>query len=155
ANNSSSGILLSDGSRNTILGNSLFHNAGFGIDLANTRRTGNHLGDTDNGPKELQNFPVLTGGLPAVGSLPINSTLKSTSNTTYRLEFFHTGDFSPANQPQAGAFLGSTNVTTDSSGNGSFSFTIATNGLPSGFITATATDPAGNTSELSDGVVTA
>jgi len=51
-------------------------------------------------------------------------------------------------------FLGSTNVTTDTNGNASFSVTFPTN-LPAGFITATATDPAGNTSEISDGLPTA
>ncbi|HSU53507.1 MAG TPA: hypothetical protein VLT36_05575, partial [Candidatus Dormibacteraeota bacterium] len=155
ANNGSRGITLSSGSRNAFLGNSIFHNGGFGIDLANTGRTSNDLGDSDTGPNDLQNFPILTSVVPAAGLLTISGTLNSLSNTVYRLEFFHTPDFAPNNQPQAATFLGSTNVTTDAAGNISFSASIFTNLPTGGFITATATDPAGNTSELSDGLTIA
>ena len=44
-----------------------------------------------------------------------------------------------------------TNIATDASGDASFSLTL-NQALSGGFITATATDPAGNTSEISDGL---
>ena len=154
ANNASPGISISGGSRNAILGNSIFRNAGLGIDLGDNGRTSNDAGDGDTGPNELQNFPAITGVAPGSGSLTVSGTLNSISNATYRLEFFHTADFTPANQPQAGRFLGSTNVTTDTNGNATFSVTFATN-IAAGFITATATDSTGNTSEVSDGLPTA
>jgi hypothetical protein len=72
-----------------------------------------------------------------------------------RLEFFQSADFAPNDQPQAGTFLCSTNVTTDASGNASFTVTINTNLSTGGFITATATDPFGSTSEVSDGLTLA
>jgi len=154
ANNGSRGISLTSGTRNAILGNSIFHNAGLGIDLSGNDRTGNDAGDTDTGPNNLQNFPVLTSVIPA-GVLTISGTLNSISNTTYLLDFFHSPDFAPNNQPQAATFLAFTNITTDSSGNATFTLTVPTN-LPSGgFITATATDPFGSTSELSDGFTVA
>src|SRR5204863_9479346 len=60
AYNGSRGVSLSSGTRNAILGNSIFHNAGLGIDLlGNTGRTGNDVGDTDTGAHELQNFPMI------------------------------------------------------------------------------------------------
>jgi hypothetical protein len=155
ANNGSRGITLSSGSRNAFLGNSIFHNGGFGIDLANTGRTSNDSGDGDTGPNDLQNFPMVTSVVPAAGILTISGALNSISNTTYRLEFFHSPDFAPNNQPQSAAFLAFTNVTTDSSGNAAFTVTVPTNLTSGGFITATATDPFGSTSELSDGLIAA
>lgn len=152
ANNGWRGISLTSGTRTAILGNSIFRNAGLGIDLLGNDRTGNDAGDTDTGPNDLQNFPVLNSAVPVSGSVTINGTLNSISNTTYRLEFFLTADFAPNNEPQAGTFLGSTNVTTDAFGNATFSAAISTNLSTGGFITATATDPFGNTSEVSDGL---
>jgi hypothetical protein len=151
ANNGSRGLTLSDGSRNASLGNSFFNNGGLAIDLGNTGRTGNDSGDGDTGPNDLQNFPILTSIVPVVGTIIISGTLNSISNTTYRIEFFHSPDFAPNNLPQAKTFLTVTNATTDAGGNASFSVTT-TQTISGGFITATATDPAGNTSEISDGL---
>ena len=44
-----------------------------------------------------------------------------------------------------------TNIATDASGNASFSLVLTQN-ISGGFFTATTTDPAGNTSEISDGL---
>jgi len=150
-NNGLAGIALSDGARNAFLGNSIVHNGRLGIDLAGANRTDNDLGDIDIGPNDLQNSPVLTSVTPAAGLLTVSGTLNSGSNTTYRIELFNSPDFGPNNQPQAASFLGFTNVTTDSNGNIAFTITIATNLPGSAFLTATATDPLGNSSEISDG----
>src|SRR5689334_17506436 len=144
-------MTLSDSTHNAVLGNSIFHNGGLAIDLGTTGRTGNDAGDTDTGVNDLQNFPVLTSVVPGASVLTINGTLNSISNTTCRVEIFHSPDFDPNNQPQAKTFLAATNVTTDASGDASFSVTV-TQSISTGFFTATATDPAGDTSEISDGL---
>ena len=59
----------------------------------------------------------------------------------------------PRDLPQAEFYLGSTQITTDASGNASFNLVLVTP-IPAGAaVTATATDPNGNTSELSPGIV--
>jgi len=72
-----------------------------------------------------------------------------TPDTIYRVEFFSDPKADPTFYGQGQTFLGFKNVTTDSNGVASFTDDVAT-AVPSGqFISATATDPAGNTSEFS------
>jgi hypothetical protein len=134
-----------DGREARIQGNSIHSNGGLGIDLWLQPQgvNANDAGDADTGANELQNFPVLT----AVTSNSISGDLNSTPNTTFRIELFAstTGDINGHGEGET--FLGATDVTTDGTGNVSF---VAA--LPVGagqLVTATATDPNGNTSEFS------
>jgi Bacterial Ig domain len=127
------------GLNDSALGNVIFRNASRGLYVATY---------ANNSPSA----PVLTSASLAPGGVAISGTLTSQSNTVYRLEFFQNLDFLPNNQPQAWFFLGATNVTTDSSSNASFSITFSQL-LVDGFVTATATDPSGDTSSVSDGLL--
>ncbi|HSH39386.1 MAG TPA: hypothetical protein VK993_11425 [Chthoniobacterales bacterium] len=108
----------------------------------------NDIGDPDTGPNKLQNFPVITRATIDPNAAPgstngmLEGGLNSTPSTEFLLQFFYVG--SPAE------VLGTTTVKTDASGNARFSFpfTSATASTTAGFFTATATDPEGNTSEL-------
>ncbi|HXU77666.1 MAG TPA: S8 family serine peptidase, partial [Methylomirabilota bacterium] len=151
ANNSGSGVHVGAGVGHSILGNSIFRNGGLAIDLGDPGATANDLGDGDGGPNNLQNKPALTNAIiTGASEVVVSGSFNSASNSVYRLEFFHSPDFSPSNAPQARTFLGSTDLTTDGSGNARISVVTA---VPStdGFITATATDGANNTSEISVG----
>ena len=83
------------------------------------------------------------------GSTTINGTLNSTANTTFRLEFFSNSACDPLGYGEGETFLGFSDVTTDGTGNVSFTATFATTVAVGDFITAMATDPGGNTSEFS------
>lgn len=136
-----------------ILGNSIFSNAGLGIDLVAATDpasgvTPNDPGDADIGGNNLQNYPVITS-VTTGGTTTINGTLNSTANGTFRVELFVSAAADPSGFGEGQTYLGFTTVTTDGSGNGSFSFSPAV-AVPAGqFITSTATDAAGNTSEFS------
>jgi len=143
------------GINNAILSNSIFSNDSLGIDLAPGLLplikgvTPNDSGDGDTGPNNLQNFPVLTSAIGAPGSTTIEGTLNSTSNTQFRIELFVNSACDSRGHGEGETFIGSPMVTTDGSGDAFFSF-VHPNTVPSGsFITATATDPNGNTSEFS------
>jgi hypothetical protein len=147
--NGDDGVSVEDGGTgNAILSNSIFSNAGLGIDLGTDRVTANDAGDGDTGPNNLQNFPVLTA---ATGnSTTIEGTLNSMPNTEFHLEFFSNTDCDPSDHGEGETFLGSTDVTTDGSGDASFTVTFP-DLVPAGqFVTATATDPNNNTSEFSE-----
>jgi hypothetical protein len=133
---------------NAILRNSIFSNTGLGIDLNGDGRTANDPGDADTGENNLQNFPVLTSAETPFFDSPttIKGTLNSTPGTTFTVQFFS----NPSNDDEGKKFIGQkTNVVTDSSGNASFTFTPNQRVALGQRITATATDPNGNTSEFS------
>lgn len=137
--------------RNAILGNFIFSNTHrSGIDLGDVFSvTPNDPGDVDTGPNNLQNFPELTSATSSGGSTTIQGTLNSTANTTFRVEFFANTECDPSGYGEGERFIGFTNVTTDGNGDASFNVTLPTD-VPTGqFITSTATDPDGNTSEFS------
>ncbi|HEV3448748.1 MAG TPA: hypothetical protein VG099_29190, partial [Gemmataceae bacterium] len=103
-----------------------------------------------NDPNNFQNFPVLTAAFEdGTGKTDILGTLHADPSKTYRIEFF-ASDPDPLNLPAEGQqFLGFVNTTTDASGNARFSAALNVTVPSSRVLTATATDPVGNTSEFS------
>ena len=139
---------------NAILSNSIFSNAGLGIDLGNDDVTPNDQNDADTGPNNLQNFPVLTSVASTGSSTIVTGTLSTTPNpsvpVTYRIEFFANAVADPSGFGEGQTFLGFATVAIGSSGTADFT-SPALPPVPSDqFITATATDLlTGNTSEFS------
>lgn len=140
----SSGIIVS--------GNSIFGNSVLGVDLANDGITANGAaGVVRTGPNSLVNFPVLTSFTH--GSAIIQGTYSGAPNETYTLDFYSNSSAGPSGSGQGQTLLGSGQVTTDSSGNAMFNFTFNVN-VPAGYyVSATATDSLGNTSEFSGDLV--
>lgn len=139
---------------NRISANSIFSNGGLGIDLreaatASGLVTANDAGDADTGPNNLQNFPLLTSALTSGGSTAASGTLNSTPATAFRVEFFSNVACDPSGFGEGQTFIGFQNVTTDAGGNAPISFMSSTAVTPGQFVTTTAIDPAGNTSEFS------
>ena len=134
---------------NIISTNSIYNNGALGIDLALVGVTANDAGDGDTGPNNLQNFPVLISAVSYGGSIDITSSFNSTPNTLFRIEFFANSTADPSSYGEGETYLGFRNLTTDGSGNVSGTITLPI-AVPVGyFISATATDPNGNTSEFS------
>jgi CSLREA domain-containing protein len=132
---------------NAISRNSIFSNAGLGIDLNQDGPTPNDPGDTDVGSNGLQNFPVLASAKTASGKTTIKGTLSSVPSTeTYTIQFFS----NPSGTDEGKTFIGQKSVSTDSSGNASFTFSPASKVATGKAITATATrQSTGDTSEFS------
>lgn len=171
ANNGGDGVLLlSQG--NFVLANTIFENGGdgvrvsfaanklsrnlmhdnvlLGIDL--TPQDGvspNDPGDPDGGGNLGQNFPVLTSAAPGRSGTSISGSLNSAPSTNYTLEFFFSPDCDPSGYGEGEDYLGSSTVFTDANGNVTFALTVSGRVTQAGDVTATATDPLGNTSEFS------
>jgi hypothetical protein len=147
------GVNVYSGTGNSIRGNSIHDNAGLGIDLGQDGVTLNTPGGPHSGPNNLQNYPVLTAVTTTGSQTTIQGTLNSTANTSFALDFYANDQLHPSGHGEGKTYLGSITVTTDSSGNAGFTATFSAVVPEGNFVSATATDPAGNTSEFSKDLV--
>jgi parallel beta-helix repeat protein len=139
-------IVGSGAAANRVLGNSIFANAGPGIDLGDDGVTLNDAAG-HSGPNNFPNFPVLTQVTDSGNGRTVFGHLSSTPNTTFRVEFFANDAYDPSGYGEGQVYLGFVDVTTDASGHASFSFAY-TSDAAHPYLTSTATGPSG-TSELS------
>lgn len=144
----------SGGTGNSVLDNEFVGNGGLDIDLAAAGPSANQAANPATGPNGLQNYPVLATATRdrAHGIEVVTGTLNSAPNTTYRLDLYY-GPACNANAAGRGLALYplmKTAVTTGALGNVPFTASVpfGWGNLPLGVISATVTDPAGNTSEI-------
>ncbi len=137
-------VIGSDSVGDGIVGDRIFDNGGQAIDLNDDGVTADAPAPR-HGPNDLQNFPIILAGASGQlqgwlgGSLP---------ETTYRIDVYASAGYGPGDSGAAQDDLGSLDVTTDATGQVSFAVPFtAPVGLP--IIAATATDPQGDTSEVS------
>jgi hypothetical protein len=144
------GVYVNNGN-NAIRGNSIHDNEGLGIDIDPTGPEFNDRPDADG----RQNFPILRSiehnGPEGAGSTRIIGKLNSAPSTTFDLDFYSNpvcASF-PREFLEGETYLGSSQVTTDGSGYVDIDVTLPVQTVPAARISATATSPAGYTSEFS------
>lgn len=137
---------------NAIQSNQIFGNAKLGIDLGGNGVTLNHPGGLIHGPNGYQNYPVLSSAVSNSNKTTISGTLNGAASTTYTIQLYSNATADPSGFGQGQTYLGKVTVTTDTSGNASFKANIAIGLAPGLFISATATDPSGNTSEFAQDI---
>jgi hypothetical protein len=125
--------------RNAILGNSIFDNVGAGIALF-------------NGANDSQSAPTLVsatlGTVGNPGGTDVVGSLSSIASAAFRVEFFASPTADGSSFGEGRFFVGALTVITDGAGTASFTANLAA-AIPAGYVvSATATDPAGNTSEF-------
>jgi len=156
--NGALGISGVSGAGWTIRGNSIHDNSGLGIDLQNDGPNFNDAGDADDGPNHIQNFPILKTvtllGPQGTGTR-IQGKLDTIPSTTFDLDFYSNAACSnfPRELLEGETYLGSTQVTTDGSGHADIDVTLSATIEAGQKVSATATDPAGNTSEFSQRII--
>jgi parallel beta-helix repeat protein len=127
------GVRVDTGTGNPILGNRIFGNTDLGIELVNGGNNG-------------QAAPELTSAVSGRGETNFTGTMTGRPLTTYTLEFYADTVVDPSGSGQGERFLISVTVTTDASGVAQFAVSLGLE-VPAGqYLTATATDPDGNTS---------
>lgn len=132
---------------NAILSNNIFGNDLLGISL--------NGGQGNIG----QEAPSLLEAISSGATLTVSGTLASAPNTTYTIQFFVNSSLDPSGFGEGEFFLGETQIDTDGAGNADFTAVAAIvnadldlNAFADPRVTATVTDPSGNTSEFSNGV---
>jgi Astacin (Peptidase family M12A) len=143
---------------NSIRGNSIFSSGRIGIDLVDAANappyvTLNDTGDADTGPNNLQNFPVITNAFGLAGSTIVLGKLNSLANKTFSIDLYRNIVTNSTGYGEGRFYLGTVNATTDGSGNAKFAFTNNTANYSGQYISTTATDTNGNTSEFSADVL--
>ncbi|MHB8900342.1 MAG: LamG-like jellyroll fold domain-containing protein [Thermoguttaceae bacterium] len=146
--NGLTGVNVGSGVSNSIQKNSIYSNAGLGIDLGGDGPTANDAIDADSGPNNLQNFPILTLVEPGPTTRVVGA-LDSAADTAFTIDFYSNDMLDPAGHPEGQRWLAAITVTTDSSGHADFDPVLSASTSFGRFVTATATDPNGNTSEFS------
>jgi parallel beta-helix repeat protein len=94
----------------------------------------------------IDNFKVFV--MPTRTTTTIVGAMNGLANTEYTLELFSNAQHDSTGHGEGQTLVYTMTATTDSSGTAPFSFDLTTL-APGTFITATATDPSGNTSEFS------
>ncbi len=153
--NGKAGVLIESGVSNRISRNSIFSNGGLGIDLGPPGVTRNDSLDLDDGANHLINQPFIDSvktsrplvGLPEVS---IWGIVLASPMTEYKIEIFKSSECDTSFFGEGEKVSGSTTTTTDESGLAEYVvisnlFTLEENE----FLSATATDNEGNTSEFS------
>jgi len=154
-NGANGGIAVTSASTgNNIFGNSIFANEGIGINLvggtedASTGVTANDFPDSDVGANNLQNYPVISEIATAGSDRIVEGSLTSNPNTDYVLDFYSNAEVDASGYGEGETWLGSLDVHTNAQSTVDFSFSLDASSLGR-YVTATATDPNGNTSEFS------
>ena len=144
------------GTNNSVRGNSIHDNGPLGINLYTgaSLPKANDAGDADDGSDHMQNFPILQS-VTTGASTHIVGKLDSTASTTFDVDFYANPacSGSPREFVEGETYLGAIQVTTDGSGHAAIDVTLAAATEAGARITATATDPAGNTSEFSQRII--
>jgi CSLREA domain-containing protein len=138
---------------NAIYTNSIHDNGMLGIALGGDTVLPNDNQDADSGDNNRQNYPVLISAVsdPVAVNTTFTGTLNSTPGMAFTVEFFSNAACDPSGYGEGHRFVKTLNVTTDASGNAAVNVVFPSTIFdPGNFITATATDPNGNTSEFSN-----
>ncbi|MGB7343364.1 MAG: DUF4347 domain-containing protein, partial [Pirellulaceae bacterium] len=137
--------------RNTIRGNSIYGNAGLGIDLGNDGVTANDTGspnDADSGANNLQNWAEINSVESNVSNeLVYDIDTTALASGTYTIDFYASTDVD-GGQVEGKRYLGT--ITGVADGQASLTGTLAASTIAdSEHITLVTTDASGNSSEFS------
>ncbi|MFC1475824.1 T9SS type A sorting domain-containing protein [Candidatus Zixiibacteriota bacterium] len=120
--NGGAGIFITgDAQQNTLQQNMIHSNGGLGIDLAPEGVTQNDAGDTDTGPNNLQNFPVIDSIVGNLSDPQIYGTVTSYPNANILLEFFINDQCDSSGHGEGRWPVATKLVTADNSGQAMFS----------------------------------
>ena len=152
ASNQGAGVALDDSGTaptgNLISGNSIVSNGALGIDLDN--KSGIPLPNNSGIPNNNgQNYPVITSVGVTLGGTTAEGTLEGAADANYMIQFFSNTAADPTGYGQGQTYLTSRTVTTDVTGNATFSVSLGNSITLGTYISATATDSSNNTSEFS------
>lgn len=165
AYNSQNGVGIFAGVGNTVRGNAIYLNRLWGIDVSDfvrfdstgigrgNNRAGDDLnvndaGDYDLGTNDRQNYPVIQSSTVQNGATQMVVSLNSEPSSAMVVEFYASSECDATGYGEGEYPLGRVSVTTDAGGDVLFT-AYAPYDLRGYYVTTTATNPGGSTSEMS------
>jgi hypothetical protein len=137
AYNGGYGVRVTNGTGEAIHENAIYANGAGGIGLF-------------GGANQAEPAPQLTAATSGGGTTTVSGSVAGAPNAVLVVEFFANTVCDPSGYGQGERFLGSVTVSTDADGVGNFMTTLPVAVDVGQFITATATDTGGNTSQFSN-----
>jgi Chitobiase/beta-hexosaminidase C-terminal domain len=132
--NGGGGLLVSSATGDRLSQNSIFANGGLGIDLQNANAS--------------QPAPLIASAVASTATL-VSGSLTAAPSTIYLVELFSSPSCDASGSGEGAAFLGSASVQTAANGAAALQTVMPTPLALGSVVTATATDPNGNTSTFS------
>ena len=158
ANGRAGGIVVLGGTGATIRGNRIYDNGYYGIGLAAGGNPAddsvpNDAGDADTGTNGYQNYPIVSS-VDYGASTTVHAIFNSKPSTTYDIDFYSNAlcETHPAAHDQGRDYIGSTQATTNGSGDATIDATVPVALQAGQVVTAIATDPSGSSSQFSRGI---
>ncbi len=142
--------LVGDVVHNQILSNSIYKNAWLGINLGDGPTTNQPPGTP--GPNDYQTYPDLNPAYSDGSVTSVSGSLYSLANTSFVVQFYASQTPSSTEFGEGQVLIGSSTVTTNSSGDATFAVPLPVGVNGGEFISATATSPSGDTSEFCEDV---
>ena len=149
AHNKNRGIFIFSGTKNTIRFNSIHDNDSLGIDLSPERLTPNDRKDIDIGANNLQNFPLLDSASISQYSIHIKGKFDSEPNKEYKIDLYKNQKRNASHFGEGETYLVTFTALCDTGGRKEIDKVLPISISGDEFLTATATDSEGNTSEFS------
>jgi hypothetical protein len=134
---------------NAIRWNVIYANKGLGIDLAPEGVTPNDPDDVDTGPNNLQNFPVIDSAVGDFADPLIYGTVTGNPYGTILVEIFANDVFDSSSYGEGRIPMVTKMVSMGSSDSVTFNVQLGDSLREGQYLSATAIDEAGNTSEFS------
>jgi parallel beta-helix repeat protein len=149
--NGDDGVTIVSGVYNQVRDNDIHDNGDQAIDLGGDGPTPNDVDDADEGANFVQNYPVLFRAEPSgADALVVEGWLDTVAEASFSLQLFAAPTCNAGEQTLLPIATGTEIVTTDANGEVYFQTQI-TQAVPLDWaVRGTATDAAGNTSEISD-----
>jgi CSLREA domain-containing protein len=144
--------IMGSGTGNHVTQNHIHDNGTLGIAIDKPNVIPNDPLDADTGANGRQNFPAVESAFISGDNSVVMGTMHGAANTTYRIELFANAACDPSGYGEGQRFMVDTTATTAGAGEAEFHGGISVSSFlltPGMFITATATDPNGNTSGFS------
>ncbi|MDW8381579.1 MAG: right-handed parallel beta-helix repeat-containing protein [Verrucomicrobiota bacterium] len=157
--NAAHGVEVRTGKGIRIQANSIYGNGGLGVDLVGLNDlpsgvTPNDPLDADEGPNDLQNFPILTAITTSIDTL-VTGRLETSPMQAYWVELFRCRQPDASGHGEGQILVARQRVVTDETGRSDFWLQVPGNWIGWWFAATATEERTGNTSEFGPAVVAA